>query len=147
MRSWPSVKDYFRSIFRLATLEKCYAYLYYTGILSNSTIHAWFLNGEEVHTSCHSAQWFKSKKNIGFDQYSSIEINKTDTISCGLPVTSEISCYLPRHEIRQIDRYQIWTVNIKPRLFYRCPFLISAEVSFQIGVKRTEYFDGADSAL
>ena len=54
---------------------------------------------------------------------------------------------LPRCEISQNNRYQIGTVNIRPRLFFRSPFLISAEVSFEIAVTKTEYFDGADSAL
>ena len=47
----------------------------------------------------------------------------------------------------KVYRHQILTVNIKPRLFFRSPFLISAEVSFEIAVTKTEYFDGADSAL
>jgi hypothetical protein len=36
-------------------------------------------------TLFESAQWFKSKNSVGFGQYSSIEINKADTIYCGLP--------------------------------------------------------------
>ncbi|OEU64143.1 MAG: hypothetical protein BA867_07620 [Desulfobacterales bacterium S5133MH16] len=36
-------------------------------------------------TLFESAQWFKSKNSVGFGQYSSIKINKADTIYCGLP--------------------------------------------------------------
>ena len=38
---------------------------------------------------------------------------------------------LPWHEIHQIDRYQIRTINIKSRLFFKYPFLISA-LSFAV---------------
>ena len=40
------------------------------------------------------------------------------------------------------NRYQTRIVNIKPRLFFRYSFQISAEVSFQIAVTKTEYLDG-----
>jgi len=33
-------------------------------------------------TLLNGAHWFKSKKNLGFEQYSSIGINKTGTICC-----------------------------------------------------------------
>ena len=36
---------------------------------------------------------------------------------------------LPRCQIRQIDRYQIRTVNIRLRFFSGVPFLISTEKS------------------
>ena len=36
-------------------------------------------------TLFESAQWFKPKNSVGFGQYSSIEINKADTIYCGPP--------------------------------------------------------------
>ena len=35
-----------------------------------------------------------------FNRYSSIEKNKADTISCGPPLTSKITCFLPKPQVK-----------------------------------------------
>jgi len=35
-----------------------------------------------------------------FNRYSSIEKNKADTISCGPPLTSKITCFLPKPKVK-----------------------------------------------
>ena len=35
-----------------------------------------------------------------FNRYSSIEKNKADTISCGPPLTSKITCFLPKTQVQ-----------------------------------------------
>jgi len=37
-----------------------------------------------------------------FNRYSSIEINKADTISCGPPLTSKITCFLPKPKVKAL---------------------------------------------
>ncbi len=54
-------------------------------------------------TLLDGAQWFKSKNNVGFDQYSSFGKNKVVTIYCGSTLASEIQCLASIDTIHNIN--------------------------------------------